>query len=248
MGILKLLLAVLLLAAAGAGYEYLTLRRRADALCHSVHALSMHAAAVSTWIRESEADPFLGENALRGPPQGVIATYRQRLRRLSTDWSARFLPAAAVQAIQRVGFENAEGATRLRALAALVPVTKALPCRAEGAPANDSLAADVEAANHFWSDRKAAAGQDKLQFARDQVIFCHAEGLLAKLRGMVKASDEACQRAKAGSKLEKSCRAGRPASTVSVEREIRDLEEERELNRRKLREKWPEAVVEGLRC
>jgi hypothetical protein len=248
---MKIFLAIFLLVAIAGAAEYWALRQRAAGLCHSARALARHAPALSALLREAEADPFLGEAALRGPPNGLTALYRDRARSISAELSARFLPAPATDALRRLALARGEGPELAAALDGLAPAAAGIDCRGTAPAAEaDDLAKRIDTAQLFWAERRAVSKIERQEFARDQLIFCHGEDLLKKLRGVVLAADEACRAAKPGSKLARSCGGAsrEAAGTGSVEEEIRDLEKQKELNLRKLRQKWPVAVVAGLAC
>lgn len=244
---MRVLVAVLLLVSIGSLAGYWTFRRKAEDLCHVARGLAKHGGAVAVWIRESRADPFLGEGALRGPPNGVIAIYRDRARLVAAGVPARFLPDHAREAFARVAHMREANEALAGALEDLRPASAGLECReGDRAGAEAEIVAKIGEAERFWKDRRASAVLDRQNFANDRVIFCRAEQLLAKLRGVVAVASARCQAAKPGTKLAKSCGGGNGAG--GVEAEIQDLEKEKEINLRKLRQKWPEAVVQGLRC
>jgi len=247
---MKLVLLLLLVLAVGAAAATWSLRRRADELCHSAHVLADQAPKVSAWLREAAGDPYLGASALRGPPNGVIALYRERSRALADDVSARVLPPATVEAYRRLGTMRSGDPRLAGALEALRPAVAGLVCRAPASSTAeaDDLEKELDAAELFWGEQRAVSKIARQEFARDQSIFCHGEDLLKKLRVVVEAAAEKCRGAKPGSKLARSCAAKKVSGASSVEAEIQDLEKQRELNLRKLRQKWPEAVVAGLAC
>ena len=66
--------------------------------------------------------------------------------------------------------------------------------------------------------------------------------------GVADAAEDACRHAKAGTRLASKCASGHVESADSLRTELKELEERKELNLRKLRQKWPAGVMAELRC
>lgn len=249
---MKVALVFAFLVSAALGFEAWTTLRRAEELCHVGRALARGTPVLESWLREARAEPFLGASALRGPPFAVIAFYRGHARQLSGELAARLLPKETRYAFRAVADTPMGDPDMEKRLAGLRPATRSLVCRSVRAPSaeEEKLARLLAEAGHFWADRHALVAQDKKEFARDQEIFCRADGLLRRLHEVVSAATLACREAKPGSKLALGCGADakQAPGTASVEAEIEELEKEKEINARKLRQKWPDAVVAGLRC
>ncbi len=241
---MKTVVVALLLITAAAAAEFWTLRRRAEQLCYAAQELGSHATAASRWLKEAGESPYLGEAALKGAPLKTLSIFRETARRVSGDFSAHLLPDLPIGAFREFGKTEGDGSAVIRALDALVSAGVELDCGRDK-PSSGEFDALVAEADHTWALRKSAAEASKAEFGNDRQIFCHSEGLIARLRSVVEAAAKKCQLAPRKSKLARGCAEER---TSGVQGEIDDLERQQELNLHKLREKWPESVIEGLAC
>ncbi|MGZ3702851.1 MAG: hypothetical protein ACXWSD_13770 [Bdellovibrionota bacterium] len=247
---MKWIFLLILVLVAVTGAEFWALRERAEATCHAGHELAARGAAVAEWIQEAAADPFLGSNALRGPPNALLAYYRDQARAIVSESSTRLLPEKPVLALQALIRAPEESPELVRALESLKPAFAGFECRKP--PVKPSIGAEIDLrlqeGNAFWKERKLLAVQEKKDFARDRAIFCKGDKLLATLKNVVEAAGRACQRARAGSKMARNCTANPHYGATAVEAEIRDVEKEKEFNRRKLQQKWTPGEMAGLEC
>lgn len=243
---MKWVMLFLVLLLCTAGVAAWMLRERVEALCHSSRSLARRAPLVSAWLAEAAAEPFLGESALDGPPSAVIAALRARARVIPSEFSARLVPEPAIKALQNFALA-ADRPALLKALEELPAAVKSFECRKnESRPEDTDLDQDFGAAESYWKSRKDRLPADKAAFAADRLIFCKGEELLARLRGLAAVAERKCHDAKTGTKLAKSCSSGGAISALDAE--IQDVQRKRDMNERKLRQKWPTRVVEGLRC
>ena len=205
---------------------------------------------MSRWLTEAAADPFLGAAALRGPPNSVLALYRSQARAILSEFSTRLLPEEPIRALQAVSLALNESAALALVLKQLGPAMDGLVCRrsAPESPAGTELAKLVSAGDLFWAERRAVMVVEKQEFAHDREIYCKGDKLLAMLQNIVSAAARACKAARPGSKMARNCAAAPQHGTPAIEAEIKDVEKEKEFNRHKLRQKWPEGVMAGLTC
>jgi hypothetical protein len=235
---------ILVLLSAG-GVELWMLRRgRAEAICQSVHALARNVAPLEKWLSEAAAEPYLGDAALRGEPMAAIASFRARARAFAEV--PEFIPPPVTNALRTLA---GAGLNPQEALAAFPPSLQNFQCR-EPPPATSVEAAlerEISAAEEAFTARKLRVPHDRAEFARDLVIFCKGDQILARLKTVAEAAAKKCQQAKPGTKMAKGCAAKQGDS--ALEAEMKDVEAEKAVNERKLRQKWPAAVVTaGLKC
>lgn len=238
--------AVLLAALLTAGVA--ARKRRIASTCRMARALAEHAPAAAAWVRQAEADPFLGAEAMGGPVGSALALFREQALRAVIDLPSRFSRAEA-RAAYHVLSRAAPGASQLAAaLEAIVPAAADLRCDELGppAPGEGELSRLMAASRPFWASRVVAAAEGRREFGRDKEIYCRGESLLQGLRRMREVAAGICREAPPASRLAKGCAAG--AGSSALEEEVSDLERQQELNQRKLRQKWPEGALQGLRC
>jgi hypothetical protein len=236
-------LLILVLVGAGGVELWLLRRTRAEAACQAVHALARNVAPLETWLSEAAAEPYLGNAALRGEPAAVMNSVRARARSLVAE--AELLPVPTANALRALA---SAGPDPHAALASLPLSLQSFLCREPRSSASPDaeLEREIAAASEVFTARKLQVPHDKAEFARDLVIFCKGDQILARLKRVVDAAENKCQAAKAGTKMAKSCAAKRGDS--ALEAEMKDVEAQKAVNERKLRQKWPAAVVADLRC
>lgn len=250
---MKLAIVALLLFAAATA-EFWALKKRALNLCLSAHSLALHAPVASQWIIEANGDPFLGPKALQEDAQKVLENFRARAREISTELSSRFLSQEVRKAFLSLSLAPEGSQDFASALQELPKIAKGLACarRDPKAQEEQEWAQQVGAGAEYWKARKTQAAAEKEEFAADKDIYCRSDLLLRGLNLMLELASSQCAGSVKGTKLKKACdevvKKGDKSLTQNIEAEISDLQKQKEFNMRKLQQKWPPAVLEGLQC
>lgn len=232
---MRIFLIILGLAVAAAGGVW---HARARSLSACREGVSLRKAAVKPlpWLEAASRDRFLISLLQQGEAADAIRSLRLRAAvaagepwswHLSDAFKAGLKSLVAANPTERPFFEA------VRAFAAL-PVPEAC------AEAEDPrLMGAFEAGEEYWRSRQNEARIAKLSFAHDREIFCQSEALTTRLKAVLSATESRCAKSKKG------CQA---SATAPIQQEIEDIEMQKEFNRQKLRRKWPEEILEELKC
>jgi len=239
-------LALAAVFAAVVGGQGWALKKQLARVCRHSMELAHNASAVRTWLVEAEADPFLGEGAMRGPVNSVVANYRERSGWIQSELSSYFLPEKVRLAFQAMHSAGQDFASVARALEEVASLKTVLQCGAREPAAEEiGLRGQVAVGNEFWRDQKALAILAKKEFAADRLIYCKSDELLRDLQSIIAVSEERCQNPSLPAHLSKACRAGKSEAILG---EMADIEKQKKFNERKLRAKWPAPVLRNLQC
>lgn len=211
-------------------------RVRSLAACREGAILRKAAVRSLPWFKAAAGDRFL----LPLLKQGKVAEALRELRVRSAvaageawSWHLSDSFKAALKSLIVNSPTDNEFYAALERFVAL-PVPKACP-EAEDPRLLEAFAAGDE----FWRSRLGEVRMAKLSFAHDEEIFCQAEALTGRLKAVLAATESRC------SKSKKGCQA---AATAPIQREIEDIEMQKEFNLQKLRRKWPAEILGGLKC
>jgi len=241
----KWILAVLALAVV-AGREAVALRKKSDLVCRTAQDLAKNADALRVWLIEAEADPFLGESAMRGTVNSVMVEFRSRSKWIQSEFTSRLLQEQAQQAFFKLNSSSEQNGMLVSALAEVSALKSVIRCeRPSLEPDEFELMRKIEAGNAFWRDQKAYAALAKKEFERDRLVFCKGEELLRGLQRVLDVSARRCGKENLPLKLASVCKSEK-SGVVALEME--DLKNQREFNLRKLRQKWTESVLRRLAC
>lgn len=223
-----------LVLAAGGGIWHA--RNRSLSVCREGVSLRKAAAQALPWLEAADRDPFLVALLQQGEAADAIRSLRLRAAvaagapwswHLSDDFRASMKSLFTSEPPQKKFLDA------LRAFARQ-------PLPEVCAEAQDpQLSRDFAAGDVYWHSRLNEARMAKLSFAHDREIFCQSEALTLRLKAVLSATEARCAKSKRG------CQA---SATAPLQQEIEDIEMQKEFNRQKLRRKWPEEILEGLKC
>lgn len=232
---MRVILVILgLILAAGGGVWHA--RARSLAACREGASLRKAVEKPVAWLEAASRDRFLVALLQRGEAADAIRTLRQRAAVAAGEpWSWHLSDAfkAGLKSLVIAGPTERSFLDSLRAFAAL-PLPEAC-AEAEDSRLMEAFAAGEE----YWRSRQNEARMAKLSFAHDREIFCQSEALTARLKAVLSASEARCAKSKKG------CQA---SAMAPIQQEIEDIEMQKEFNRQKLRRKWPEEILEELKC
>lgn len=235
---MKTLAVAILILLVGVGASFYG-RARSLELCLEAETLARSAAVAAEWVSEAEADPFRRAALGQGAVGEILRDLPARARAI-----ARARPNWHLEASQRNTLALVADAKDRPALAAALRNLEAgFPagsCGARGVAAGDGeWQSLVRRGRQEWAGRKTELRIAKLDFRRDQEIFCQADGLLRQLRSVLQATQDRCARAK------KPCP---PQAEGSLRQEVADIEARKVFNWEKLQRKWPADVLAGFGC
>jgi hypothetical protein len=186
------------------------------------------------WVEEAAADRFHAPLLRHGPAADALSELRTQAALAAAEPLSWHLTPDAKEALKGLVVAEPGGEKFRGALARLERL--AFFCPALGDAKLAPAFTDGEA---YWSSRRAELRMARLSFLHDREIFCQAEGLLAKLRAVLSATQARC-----GENPKGKC----AQALAPVEREIRDIEGQRAFNQEKLERKWPAEILEELKC
>lgn len=232
---MRILLIILGLGlAAGGGVWHA--RSRSLAACREGASLRKAAVTPLAWLEAASRDHFLVALLQQGEAADAIRSLRLRAAVAAGEpWSWHLSDSfkASLKSLVLASPTEKPFLEALRSLAAL-PVPEAC------AEAEDPrLLRAFELGEEYWRSRQNEARMAKLSFAHDREIFCQSEALTTRLKAVLAATESRCAKSKKG------CQA---SATAPIQQEIEDIEMQKEFNRQKLRRKWPEEILEELKC
>jgi hypothetical protein len=231
----RILLIILGLAvAAGGGIWHA--RTRSLAACREGVSLRKAAVKPLPWLEAASRDRFLVALLQQGEAADAIRGLRLRAAIAAGEPWSWHLPDSFKAGMKSLVIAAPTDKNFLEALRSF----SALPIPEACAEAEDSRLMEAFAAGEiYWHSRLNEARMAKLSFAHDREIFCQSEALTARLKAVLGATEARCAKSKKG------CQA---SATAPIQQEIEDIEMQKEFNRQKLRRKWPEEILEELKC
>lgn len=232
---MRIFLVILGLILAGGGGLWHA-RSRSLSACREGESLRKAALKPLPWLEAASRDPFLVALLQQGEASDAIRSLRVRAAVAAGEpWSWHLTEdfKAGLKSLVTTAPMSKEFHQAIRAFSAL-----AAP--AACADAHDpSLMQAFAAGDSYWHSRLNEARMAKLSFAHDREIFCQSEALTTRLKAVLVATEARCAKSKKG------CQA---SATAPIQQEIEDIEMQKEFNRQKLRRKWPEEILEELKC
>lgn len=230
----KILFSLALLLAGGAAF--FLARGQSLQRCRRLSSLVGTVALPMKWVDQAGRDHFWRPFLRQGKVAESLRAQRARASEfhpflavwhLSIDAKARAAAVAAAEPRDTQEF--------LLALGRLGSLELPEECRADPDPALLALQAAAQAE---WDAHRQEVRLARAAFRGDQEIFCQSDRLIERLRSVLRATQERCDR-------KKQCP---PALTAGLEKEIADIEQQKEFNRQKLGRKWPPEILGGLKC
>jgi hypothetical protein len=199
--------------------------------------LASQASVPQQWLKAAAKDRFLTQLLHEGPIAETLRHFSAQAFALSQDFLAwYFFPEAKTAFVALGATSPAEEKKFLSALQAV----SALPVPSACTPSlpDEKLVSLLAQSESAWRSRQAEVKLAKASFQRDQEIYCHAESLTNRLRAVLAATEESCNRQKV------ECR----RALEPIEQEIADIEKQKEFNKNKLSRKWSADILVGLQC
>lgn len=232
---MRTILVILGLALAAGGGVWQA-RARSLAACREGESLRKAAAKPLPWIEAAGRDRFLVSLLQQGEAADAIRSLRQRAAVAAGEPWSWHLSENFKSGMKALVVTEPTDKNFLAALSAF----SSLPAPEACADAEDPRLGQMFAAGEdYWRSRQNEARMAKLSFAHDREIFCQSEALTNRLKAVLAASEARCAKSKKG------CQ---PSATAPIQQEIEDIEMQKEFNRQKLRRKWPEEILEELKC
>lgn len=226
----------LLLVACGGGAVWVG-RHHSLKRCQSAAFLVSQSKAPQKWLKAAMEDRFLTQLIHEGPVADSLLYISSQAGGLEKDFFAwHFFPQAreSFSALGRASPSDEKGyLAALQAVAELSVPAACVPV------ADQKLIGLLGEAEATWRSRQTEVSLAKVSFARDQTIYCHAESLTNRLKQVLAAAEAKC-----GAKPSASCQ----KAADSIGQEIADIEKQKEFNRNKLRRKWSDEILAGLKC
>lgn len=232
---MRILLIILGLAVAAGGGVWHA-RARSLAACREGASLRKAAEMPLPWLEAASRDRFLVALLQQGEAADAIRNLRLRAAIAAGEPWSWHLSGAFKGGLKSLVIANPTEKSFLEAL----KVFLALPLPEACAGAEDPrLMQEFASGEKYWHSRLNEARMAKLSFAHDKEIFCQSEALTTRLKAVLGATEARCAKSKKG------CQA---SATAPLQQEIEDIEMQKEFNRQKLRRKWPEEILEELKC
>lgn len=215
--------------------------RRATGTCEIAAALSQNIPRAAAWMLAAEQDPFLATKLERDPIRASLRQFQKAaaivrgdlgLLRLSNESKAQLAALA----------EARDEQSRSVSILSFQPDLLRAKCGTDLGAQGRAFTAQVLAAEEDWLEARREAARDKISFASDLEIYCQLNTLSGELETVVRTSRERCAARKPGIK------ACAPEVNEALTKEMQDIEKKRQFNLLKLRRKWPEIIMERLKC
>lgn len=228
------MIALLVLACGGGAFW--AARKQSLLRCRKASFLASQTLVPARWFEAAVKDRFQESLLRQGAVGEAIAYYREEASVIANDpLLSYYFPEAKARFTQLVSVSPTDEKTFLEALLSVAALSPPAECE----PAEDAtLLTLYRGADHAWQLEQEKVRSLKASFAADLEIYCLASALQARLKLFQAATEERCASTE------------RCAQTVyvSISQEIADIEKQKEFNLQKLRRKWPEEILEGLKC
>jgi hypothetical protein len=215
--------------------------RRVTSTCEVAVALSQNIPHAAAWMLAAKQDPFLAVKLDRDPIRASLRQFQKAAAIVRGDLGLLRLSGETKAQLSALA-EARDQISRSVSILSFQPELLRTSCGTESGTQGKALAQQVQVAEEDWVEAQREAGKDKLAFAADREIYCQLSTLSDELETVVKTSTERCAARKPGAK---ACAL---EVNEALTKEMQDLEKKRQFNLLKLRRKWPDTILEQLKC